>query len=312
MTKTENLFGLGIGKMEGLQQADIILIISGIVMGTLARIITLRVDYRQNPSYPGGFLINLVTGFIAAVLGSVAIPALMAKNFTAVTFLTIAVQQFRDIRKLESKSLEALERTEYTQRGAAYIDGIAKTYEARNYISLLTSLLTVLVMKICYTNNLIFDSLIGLGTGLSSIFFLKKFTKGKTIGDICTISEGKITVEQSELFVDGMFVTNLLGTDKSRELFLNEGIAIVITPKKDLFRITIDNYGQRQAILFEAVRSFGVKRFKFTRRNFKTGKVIISFVPVIHDIDALISAVKKTPILENSRKIHSIMSTWRK
>ncbi len=295
---------------KSLQQADIVLIVSGIVMGTFARIITLHVDYRQNPSYPGGFLINMITGFVASVLGSVAIPALLSKNFTAVTFLTIGVQQFREIRKLEIQSLSQLESTEYTQRGAAYIDGIAKTYEARNYISLLTSLLTVLAMKILYTDNLVLNCLIGLATGLISIYIFKTFTKGKTIGDICDISEGKITVKDSELFVDDMFVTNLLGTDKSRELFLNEGIAVVITPKKDLFRITIDNYGQRQAILFEAVRSFGVKRFRFTRKNYKSGKLLVAFVPIIHNIDSLISVVKKTPILENSRKIHSIMSSY--
>ncbi len=295
---------------KSLQQTDIVLILSGIVMGTLARMITLHVDYRQNPSYPGGFLINMITGFVASVLGSVAIPALVAKNFTAVTFLTIGVQQFREIRKLEMQSLSQLENTEYTQRGAAYIDGIAKTYEARNYISLLTALFTVMAMKIFYTDNLFVDSLIGFVTGLIAIFIFKTFTKGKTIGDICDVAEGKITVEHSELFVDGMFVTNLLGTDKSRALFLSEGIAVVITPKKDLFRITLDNYGQRQAILFEAVRSFGVKRFRFTRKNYKSGKVIIAFVPIAHNIDALISVVKKTPILENSRKIHSIMSSY--
>lgn len=295
---------------KSLQQPDILLILSGIAMGTLARVITLQVDYRQNPSYPGGFLINIITGFVASVLGSVAIPALMAKNFTAVTFLTIGVQQFREIRKLEIQSLSSLEATEYTQRGAAYIDGIAKTYEARNYISLLTALFTVMAMKIFYTDNLVVDGLIGLITGLIVIFIFKTFTKGKIIGDICDISEGKITVENSELFVDGMFVSNLLGTDKSRELFLNEGIAVVITPKKDLFRITIDNYGQRQAILFEAVRSFGVKRFRFTRKNYKTGKLLVAFVPIVHNIDALISVVRKIPILENSRKIHSIMSSY--
>lgn len=175
---------------------------------------------------------------------------------------------------------------------------------------MLTSLLTVLAMKILYTDNLVINCLFGLVTGLNSIYIFKTFTKGKTIGDICEISEDKITVKDSELFVDDMFVTNLLGTDKSRELFLNEGIAVVITPKKELFRITLDNYGQRQAILFEAVRSFGVKRFRFTRKNYKTGKLLVAFVPIVHNIDSLISVVKKTPILENSRKIHSIMSFY--
>jgi hypothetical protein len=241
------------------------------------------------------------------VLGSVAIPALMAKNFTAVTFLTLAIQHFREIRKLERDSLSKLEQSEYTQRGEAYIDGIAKTFEGRNYISLLTALFTVLAMKLFYTNNLLIDCSIGFATGILLIYLMNSFTKGKTVGDICTITEGTITVEQSELFVDGMFVTNLLGTDKSRELFLNEGVALVITPNKEKFRITLDNLGQRQAILFEAIRSFGVKRFKFMRRNFKEGKVIIAFVPIVRNMEELISAVKKTPILESSRKIRAIM-----
>lgn len=297
--------------VKSLQLPDIILILSGICMGTLARIITLHVDYRQNPSFPCGVFINLVTGFIASILGAMAIPAIMDKNFTAVTFLTLAIQHFRDVRKLESESLGKLENTEYTRRGEAYIDGIAKTYEARNYISLLTSLFTVLVMKIFYTDKTIINCLIGLVTGLTVIFLLKKFTKGKTVGDICTISEGTISVEGSELYVDGMFVTNLLGTDRSRELFLSEGIAIVITPKKDIFGLTLSNYGQLQAILFEVVRSFGLKRYKFTRKSFKTGKVIIAFVPIIRNVDSLISVAKKTPILENSRKIHSIMTSYK-
>lgn len=294
-----------------LQYSDIVLILSGVIMGTAARVVTLRIDYRQNPSFPGGLFIHLVTGFIASFLGAVAIPALMIRDFTAVTFLALAIQHFRDIRKLEAESLHKLENTEYTKRGAAYIDGIAKTYEARNYISLLTSVFTVLVMRIFYSGNLLLDGAVGLIAGSVIIYTLRRFTKGKTVGDICTITEGKITVEQSELFVDGMFVTNLLGADRSRELFLKEGIAIVITPKKDTFRITLDNFGQRQAILYEAVRSFGVKRFKFTRRNFKEGKIIVAFVPIIHNIDSLISAVEKTPILENSRKIHSIMSSYK-
>jgi hypothetical protein len=95
--------------IKSLQYADIVLIISGIVMGTIARIVTLHVDYRQNPSFPGGVFINLVTGFIASILGAMAIPAILAKDFTAVTFLTLAIQHFRDIRKLESESLGKLE-----------------------------------------------------------------------------------------------------------------------------------------------------------------------------------------------------------
>jgi len=37
----------------------------------------------------------------------------MTKNFVAVTFLTFAIQQFRDVRKAERESLKDLENTEY-------------------------------------------------------------------------------------------------------------------------------------------------------------------------------------------------------
>lgn len=290
-----------------LQSESIILIVTGIITGTLARAITLKIDYRQNPSYPNGYFIHLVSGFIASALGAVAIPALIEKDFAAFTFLALAFEHFRDIRRIESESLEKLEETEYTARGAAYIDGIAKTFEARNYISLLTALATVLAMVIFNTGNTIFNVIVGVGTGLIILLILKTFTQGKKVGDICNVKPGKITVEGSELFVDGIFVSNYLGTDKSKDLFLKEGIAVVIEPKDDIFRITLENYGQRQAILFEALRTFGVKRYHFSKRSFSTGKIVITFIPVVHDINKLLEVVKQTPILENSRKIRKII-----
>ncbi len=287
---------------------DISLILSGIFTGTLARFITLKIDYRQVPSYPNGYFINILVGFISAALGAVAIPALMVKDFTAITFLALAIQHFRDIREMEIKSLEKLEHTEYVKRGQAYIDGIGKTYESRNYISLLSSLITVLIMSIIKIKNIYLNAIAGIIVGLLSALFFRHFTKGKTVGDICTVEVGEISVQNSELFVDGLFVTNLLGSDRARELFINEGIALVIKPKKDIFRVTMENFGQRQAILFECIKAFGVKRHKFVRRSFTTGKIIIAFVPIISDIEKLIAVAKFTPILENSRKIHRIMS----
>ncbi|MFT4007494.1 MAG: YIEGIA domain-containing protein [Lacrimispora sp.] len=293
--------------VEYLGFHDLSMILCGTAMGTIARLITLKVDTRQNPSYPTGYFLNVVMGIVASALGAVAIPSLLYKEFTAVTFITLAIQDFRDVRKSERESLQDLEETEYTKRGNAYIDGISKTYESRNYISLLTSFLVVLVLEVFNTENLVFNIFISLAVGFLTIYLLSSLTKGKTIGDICDMSVGEITFEHSDLLVDGMFVSSILGTQKSRDLFLREGVAIVVTPKKEKFRITIENPGQRQAMLFEATRTFGVKRFSFTRRNFKAGKLIIAFVPLIKDTQSIIRVIKKTPVLENSRKIHSIM-----
>lgn len=286
----------------------IVLILTGIVTGTVARVVTLVIDYRQNPTYPNGQFINLVTGFIAAALGAVAIPAIIEKDFTAITFLALAVSHFRDIRKIEQESLGKLESSEYVKRGHAYIDGIAKTYESRNYISLITSLVTVFIMKVAGIQNIVLSVVLGLAVGLISLYFMKWITKGKTVGDICSVKPGEIRVEGSELFVDGMYVTNVLGTDRSRELVKREGLAVVIEPKKPVFRMTLENYGQRQAMLFEAVKALGVKRFKFTRRSFSQGKIIIAFVPIVNNMDVFMDAVRNTPILESSRKIHRIMT----
>lgn len=300
--------------IKSLEFSELFIILCGIFMGTIARVITLKVDTRQNPSFPNGYFINLVMGCIAATLGSVAIPALLRGDFVAVTFLTLAIEHFRDIRRIERESLGKLEHTEYSKRGDAYIDGISKTYEARNYHSLLTAFFTVLMLKITTSsfyaeNNYIVMGLIAALTGLVVIFLLASFTKGKRIGDICTITEGKMTVDHSDLYVDGMYVTNILGTERSREMVLNDGVAFVLTPKKEKFRLTLDNLGQRQAMLFEATRSFGVKRFKFTRRSFKEGKLIIAFVPIIKNPKGIMDVIKQTPVLENSRKISTMMTS---
>ena len=295
--------------MKVLEFSNLFIIICGTVMGTVARLITLKVDTRQNPSYPNAVFLNIVMGFIAAALGAVAIPALLARDFVAFTFLALAIQHFRDIRKIERESLEELEKSEYAKRGFAYIDGISKTYEARNYHALVTSFFTVLVVKLFYSDNLYVNALVAIAAGLLVMFALTHFLRGKRIGDICTLHEGEISFEQSDLFVDGMFVSNVFGTQKSRDLFQKQGVAIVVEPNKEKFRLTVENFGQRQAMLFEATRSFGVKRFKFTRRSFKDGKMIIAFVPIIRNIEAIKDVIRNTPVLENSRKIHSIMTT---
>ncbi|WP_251551129.1 YIEGIA family protein [Neobacillus muris] len=296
--------------MDGvLSKEHIILIVTSIIVGTLARIITIKEDFRQYPSYPNGYLIHLVTGFVAAALGAVAIPALMTKNFVAVTFLTLAIQQFRDVRKSERESLKDLENTEYAYRGDAYIDGIAKTFESRNYFALIVALATGITIQLVDSKSSLVKIISGAIVGFLFLYILKRFSKGKTIGDVAEVNEAKIEVKNHELYVDGMYVSNLLGTENAAQLFQEEGRAVVISPKKDYLRVTLENFGQRQAALFEATRTLGVKRYHFTRRDFENGRVVIALVPIINDIEKLIEAVKKTPLLESTKKSESVMKT---
>ncbi|KHE72348.1 YIEGIA family protein [Halobacillus sp. BBL2006] len=283
-------------------------IITAVILGTLARVWLLKEDYRQYPSYPNGYLIHLITGFVASALGAVAIPALMTKNFVAVTFLTLALQQFRDVRKMEKESLSELENTEYTYRGDAYIDGISKTFEARNYIAFITSFVVSLTIT-ALPFPVVVNMALGVLAGVITVYYLKQFTKGKSIGDIAQVEQGKVEVKNSSLFVDGIFVSNLLGTDNSEKLFKEEGLAVVIYPNENHYRINLDNFGQRQAALFEATRALGNKRYHFTRKDYEQGRVVITLVPIKQDIDALIEVVKKCPLLESTKKSHRVMKT---
>ncbi|MGV2939894.1 YIEGIA family protein [Mesobacillus sp. LC4] len=295
---------------EGIISTEhIVMIITAICVGTLARVLTIKEDFRQYPSYPNGYMIHLVTGFVASALGAVAIPALMTKNFVAVTFLTLAIQQFRDVRKSERESLKDVENTEYAYRGDAYIDGIAKTFEARNYFSLIVSFLTALTIQIVDSESKLINIFSGIIVGAIGFYILKRFSKGKTIGDIAEVEEGKIEVKGSELFVDGIYVTNLLGSENAAKMFEKEGMAVVIFPHEEHFRIALDNFGQRQAALFEATRALGVKRYHFTRKEYEKGRIVVTLVPIIKDKDKLIEAVKKTPLLESTKKSHAVMKT---
>src|SRR6056297_3549258 len=121
------------------------LIFLSIIIGTLARAFMLRIDYRQFPSFPHSYIIHLTMGMIASALGALVIPALLAEDYIAITFLTIGAQQFREVRNLERDSLDRIERTELVIKGTAYIEGIAKLFEARNYLALITSLTTGII-----------------------------------------------------------------------------------------------------------------------------------------------------------------------
>ncbi|WP_068793412.1 YIEGIA domain-containing protein [Brevibacillus laterosporus] len=297
------------GRESILSVDHLTIILTAMVMGTLARIFVLKEDYRQYPSYPNGFMIHILIGFIASTLGAVFVPAIMSSNWIAVTFLSLAIQQFRDVRKIEQESLRNLEKTEFTPRGEAYIDGIAKTFESRNYLALVVSISTATVMYVFKSLMLIVNVGIGVITGLVILLFIKRFSKGKQVGDIAIVKKGKIEIRESGLFVDGVFVSTIIGTANVQNVILEEAFAVTIEPNEEYLRIILDNYGQRKAILFEATRSIGVKRYHYTCKDFKSGKTIIVIVPLIRNIDKLLHAVKNTPLLESVKKNPSLMDS---
>lgn len=288
---------------------DLWLIIIAAAMGTMARILALKVDYKQYPSYPNGYLIHVVLAFIAAAIGAVAIPAIKANNYTAVTFLALAVQHFRDVRKTERESLKGLEQTEYTPRGDAYIDGIAKTFEARNYFALVVSLCSAASMEIvtAVRLGLIAEAGTGVLVGAAVYQIISHFSKGRTVGEVANVRLAQVTVDGSQVLVEGTFISNYAGTENAQKLIGEEGIAVVIEPTERHAAIALHNYGQRQAILFEATRTLGAKRYNFTRKDYETNRIIIVLVPLVRDEQKLLEVVRNTPLLESVKKSHAVM-----
>jgi hypothetical protein len=278
------------------------MVLAGVVMGGIGRFALLRVDYRQYPSYPRGYVTHMVLGAIAAALGAIAVPALIEKEYTAVTFLALAAQQFRDIRTMERESLERVDKSELVARGENYIEDIAKTFEARNYIAMVTALTTSLV--IYFLENV----LLGLGAGLAVFLGIQRLIKGQLVADIADVVEAKVSFEGALLKVDDVVIMNV-GLEKARQKYLSRSIAVRIIPKDDNARATLGNIGQRQAIQHNAAIQLGIRMdvdepefSPIARRNTETGDIVMAIFSVEPDIECLIEAVKRTPVLESSKR----------
>ena len=273
----------------------------GVVIGTGARYLMLRSDYRQYPTYPHGAVIHLSLGMIAAFLGAAAIPALVEREFTAVTFLALAAQQFRDVRSIERKMLEGLEQSELVPRGPDYVEGIARVFEARNYLVILIALLVSGVM--IYSG---FPA--ALAAGFLGVAAANKFMRGQTMKDIAIIREGEIRFEGPNLFVENIHFMNL-GTREARETVMERGLGIIIEPLNDDARATLANTGQRQAIAHDAAAQLGIYRdvdtaefMPLVRRNLDTGRIGLIILPIEKDVESLIKAVSGVPVLESALK----------
>lgn len=288
----------------------IISIIVSISIGVFARAYMMKIDHRQYPSYPQGFLSHITLGLIAASLGAVAIPALATKEFGAVTFLSLAAQQFRDVRNMERQSLDNIEPTELVPRGTAYIEDIAKAFEARNYMVMLTSLLTSLSMNISKFLNggQRLQVIVGIIVGIMSMTVLKRFLTRQLISEIAEVRPAKISFDGPLLIINEVIIMNI-GLKGSRKIYEERGIAIEIIPRDPSASSTISNIGQRQAIQHQAATQLGIRKdidepdfTPLARRNPHNGNLVMALIPMEPNIDLLVDVVKKTPVLETCKR----------
>ncbi|MFW6381780.1 MAG: YIEGIA family protein [Bacillota bacterium] len=270
-------------------------------MGTLARALMLKIDYRQFPSYPHSYVIHLTMGLIASALGAIVLPALLEKEFVAITFFTLGAQQFREVRNLERDSLDRIETTELIPKGSAYIEGIAKLFEARNYLALITSLITSLFY---YIGGWPWALIVGALTG----FILHLAMKGPTVADIARIKIVPLTIDNKNIGIDQVIIMNV-GEKEALDKWKQEGLGIKVIPRDENARATLSNLGQRQAILHDLSILMGVKldqgMQQFTplaRLELDQGTLNIIILPQEPDIKYIKQAIEQIPVLESSQR----------
>jgi hypothetical protein len=273
--------------------------ILGVVFGVSVRFIMLRSDYRQYPGYPHGFITHLSLGFIASVLGALAVPVFAEREIPAIAFLSLAATQFRDIREIERKTLISLDMSNLVPRGPDYIEGIARVFEARNYLVMFTAMV---VSGINYASSLMFS----IPFGFLAMLISRYLMRGRVIGDIAVIRPGEVYFKGPNVFVEGIQFMNLARSEVHQKI-MERSLGVVIEPNDDNARSILGNNGQRMAIAHDASIQLGIYKdidtAEFTpilRRDLDTGRIAMLITPLEPDMDCLLAAVRRVPVLETS------------
>lgn len=282
-----------------IEQKYTVGIVVGVVFGLGARLTMLRTDYRQYPTYPHGKIIHLSLGVIAAGLGAVAVPSLLDKNYTAVTFLAMAAQQFRDVRNMERQTLSKIDSLELVPRGAAYIEGIAMVFEGRNYLVIFAAFVSALF-------SIVWVWYIGVLAGLAAIAVTFYYKSGKTIRHIAEVAIGEVKLDGPNLFVDDIYIMNV-GLSDTQRILREQALGIVLKPKTKDGRVTLANPGQRQALLHDASTIMGVYRdegepslLPLAKLDMKDGRLALLLLPQENAPEKARQVVLNSPILESA------------
>lgn len=286
----------------------------GVIIGVLSRVIMLNLDQKQYPTQPSVLLSQIVLALVASSLGALVIPALVERSYTSITFLSLSAEQFRQLRNNRRNTLQGLESEQLVPRGPSFVEEIARTYEIRNYMCIVTSFLTVAMyylltsqFKINDTTSFIVSSI----SGLILAYLLRKSISRQCIGDVADVCIVDISFVDKTILKVGDYagITNV-ALKEDREKYMKHAVGIQISPKNNRYdNASIISYlGQRQAICFNLYSRLGIlKQFTepaFTpipRKNPKNQSLYIAFFPTEKDEKKVIEAVKSCPILSNAR-----------
>lgn len=281
-----------------------------LVLGILSRIIILRLVNKQQPTQPQDYIEQLILSFIAAALGAIAFPALMNKEFAALTFLAVGIQQFQEVSSEEKITLSNLESTESVGKGTTYIDEISKSYEVRNYLSIFSALAAsiafILVNNILKVNFIICTIASIVAAVIVSLIF-KKILSKKSLEDIIDVEVVPIKFDGPIMKVADVAITNI-GLEASRQKYLSKGIGFKIIPKDMVAYGIVSDTSQLQVMLHNVYTHMGLDRdvdepefVPIARPNMDNRTITFAYIPLVKDIELTVKAIKSTPILDSAK-----------
>ena len=284
--------------------------IVSLIIGTLCRAFVLRISDKQYPTRPQDYLQQIIIAGLSASLGAIALPALIDKEFSALTFFAVGIQQFQGLAQQERITLENLDSDEIVEKGGAYVEEIASTYETRSYISLFSSLaasVAYIYIARRYDLNALICTIAAVIAGVIVGLIFKFSLRRNSIGDVADVIPANLEFDDAVLKVNNVVITNI-GLKSSRDRYLNKGMAVEIVPKNMADFGIVNDIGQRQAILHNIYIHMGIDKdvdevdiLAISRTDLKKRSVVIPYIPILQDIDVLINVIKSTPIIETSK-----------
>ncbi|MDF2813995.1 MAG: YphB [Paenibacillus sp.] len=279
-------------------------IVIGVLFGLITRLSLLQTDYRQYPTYPHGRIIHISLGFIAAGLGAVAVPSLFDKNYTAITFLSLAAQQFRDVRNMERNTLSKIDEMELVPRGSTYIEGTAMVFEGRNYMVIFSAFMSSLF-------TILFGWMWGAVAGVIAMLIARIFKSGKSISTAATVEIAEVVVKGPDLYVGDIYIMNV-GLEQNQAIISKYGMGLILTPRNRNCRITLANLGQRQAMLHDLSTILGVYRdsgepslIPLGKLDMNDGRLALLILPQERNPHLAKQVLERVPLLESAVRMPS-------
>ena len=236
--------------------------IAAMIIGTLCRFLLLRVKDNQYPTTPQDYIEQIIIASLAASLGAVAFPALIDKEFSALTFLAVGIQQFQGLAQQEKITLENTDADELVSKGEPYIDVIANTYEVRSYVSLFSALIasiTYIYIARKYDADALICTIFATLGGIIVTLIFRRMLRRSSIKDVADIYPAKISFDGPILKVNDIVMTNI-GLKDTRKKYLEKGIAIEIVPKDMSSFGIINDIGEQRAIMHNIYLHMGIDK----------------------------------------------------